>query len=82
MEIKQLELKKLVNLLSLEVTMEQMLQNKFHVKRDDLDPEEWRDLMARCYKAIRHSKDEEINDNTRHAAGNFLMIRAFRHALS
>ena len=82
MEPQQLEIKEPVKLLSLEVSLEQMLQNKFHVKRDDLDPEEWRDLMARCYKAIEHSKDDEIIDNTRHAAGNFLMIRAFRHALS
>ena len=48
------------------------------VSRDDFDHDEWRDLMTRCYGAIEDSKYDEIFDNIRHEAANFLMIRSFQ----
>ena len=63
---------------SLESDIEQMLLKKFNVKKDDFDHDEWRDLMTRCYSVIEESKYNEIYDNIRHEAANFLMIRSFQ----
>jgi hypothetical protein len=63
---------------SLESDMERMLEIKFKVRKDDFEPEEWRDLMTRCYGVIGDPKYDEIFDNVRHEASYFLMIRAFQ----
>ena len=63
MKLQELEKKEYLFLPSLESDIEQMLQKKFHVSRDDFDHDEWRDLMTRCYGAIEDSKYDEIFDN-------------------
>ena len=78
MKLQELEKKEYLFLPSLESDIEQMLQKKFNVSRDDFDHDEWRDLMTRCYGAIEDSKYDEIFDNIRHEAANFLMIRSFQ----
>lgn len=78
--MKQLELKENEYnfCTSLQIDIEKMLQRKFNVSRDDFDHDEWCELMARCYSVIDESKYDEIFENIRHEAANFLMIRSFK----
>jgi len=78
MKTQELKGKEYIFFPSLESDIEQMLERKFNVKRDDFEHDEWRDLMVRCYGVIEESRYDEIFDNIRHEAANFLMIRAFQ----
>jgi hypothetical protein len=61
--------KELIKLASLEYDMKQMLQKKFKIRKDDLNQEEWRDLISRCYSVIEDSGDDACNS---------LIIRAYQ----
>lgn len=76
MTIQNIEGKETLFFPSLENEIEGMLQRKFHVRREDFDNDEWKDLMIRFQGTVENSKHNEVFDNVRHEAGNFLMTRA------
>ena len=50
MDQTTIEVKKPVKLTSYRYDMEQLLESKYNIRREDLDQDEWRGLISSCAK--------------------------------
>ncbi len=63
----------------LDQDVEYLLHTKLKVRRADLEPQEWQELIDQCNaKIIEYMKNEKIFDAIKKEASSFLVERAFR----